>query len=188
MTTLAALWLPILVSAVFVFVVSSVIHMALPIHKGDYQKLPKEDAVLDAMRAAGLPPGQYMFPCPESMKDMCSPEMTAKFQRGPVGNVIVRPSGAPSMGAALGQWFVFCLVVGVFVAYLTGLALPPGAEPMRVFRIAATVALLGHGFSSITDSIWKGVSWGVTGKFLFDGVLYCLASGAAFAWLWPAAA
>ena len=38
--SLAALWLPILLSAVIVFVVSSILHMALPFHKNDYRQLP----------------------------------------------------------------------------------------------------------------------------------------------------
>ena len=38
MTGLSALWLPILVSAVLVFVASSLIHMASPWHKSDYPK------------------------------------------------------------------------------------------------------------------------------------------------------
>lgn len=43
MVTLSALWLPILLSAVIVFVASSIIHMAIPIHKNDYRQLPDED-------------------------------------------------------------------------------------------------------------------------------------------------
>jgi hypothetical protein len=187
MTTLASLWLPILLSAVFVFVVSSLVHMVLQIHKGDYRKLPNEDAALDAVRAWGTPPGQYMFPCAGSMKEWKTPEMQAKFERGPVGTLIVRDAkGCTNMGKALGQWFLFCLVVSVFVAYVTGLARGPGAP--GVFRIATVVALLGYAFSSVTDSIWKGVTWSTTVKFLFDGLLYALATGATFAWLWPAAA
>ena len=47
MVPIHALWLPILLSAVIVFVASSIIHMALPIHKSDYRKLPDEAKVLD---------------------------------------------------------------------------------------------------------------------------------------------
>jgi hypothetical protein len=187
MTTLVALWLPILLSAVFVFVVSSLVHMVLQIHKGDYQKLPNEVAVLGAMRESRLPPGQYIFPCPTSMKDMGSPEMLAKFREGPVGTLIVRPTGLPSMGRSLGQWFLFCIVVGIFVAYISGQALAPGAAGMRVFRLAGSTAILGYAFSSVTDSIWKGIAWKTTARFVFDGLLYGLTTGAVFAWLWPAA-
>ncbi len=184
MTPLTSLVLPILLSAVFVFVVSSLIHMVLQIHKGDYRKLPNEDAVLDAMRSAGVQPGQFMFPCPTSMKDMGSPEMVAKYRRGPIGSLIVRPSGDIGMGKALMQWFVLCVVISVFVAYLTGLALPPEATGAQVFRFAAAATVLGHAFSSVNDSIWKGLSWTTTAKFVFDGVVYGLVTGATFAWLW----
>lgn len=185
MTSLALLWLPILLSAVLVFVASSVIHMALPIHKGDYRKLPDEPGTLEALRRTGVVPGQYVFPCPASMQDMGSPEMQARFQQGPVGTMIVRPNGPPAMGTALGQWFLFCVVISLLVAYLTGLTHGPGAP--SVFRFAAAAAFLGFAMSSASDSIWKGVSWATTGKFVFDGLVYALLSGAAFAWLWPAA-
>jgi hypothetical protein len=183
MVTLAALWLPILVAAVFVFLASSVIHMALPIHKGDYRKLPDEDRVLDGLRGV-VPPGQYMFPLAESMREMGSPAMVEKFRRGPVGTMILRPPGGVGMGKALVAWFGFCLVVSLGVAYLTGLVLPAGDA--RVFRVATTAAVFCYAFSSVSDSIWKGVSWTTTLKFLFDGCVYALVTGAVFAWLWPA--
>ena len=63
MVPITALWLPILLSAVIVFIVSALIHMALPIHKSDYRKLPDEERVLDALRSAGVTPGRrYHFP------------------------------------------------------------------------------------------------------------------------------
>ena len=48
MVTLAALWLPILVSAILVFFASSLFHMVLPFHRSDYRKVPSEDAVMNA--------------------------------------------------------------------------------------------------------------------------------------------
>ncbi|MBL9077549.1 MAG: hypothetical protein JNL08_08600 [Planctomycetes bacterium] len=185
MVDLVALWLPILLSAVFVFVASSVIHMALPLHKNDYGQMPQEDRVLDALRGA-VPPGQYRFPYAASMKDCGSPAMQAKFQRGPIGTIVIQ-SGM-NMGKALGQWFVFCLVIGVFVAYVTGLALPAGADYLRVFRIAGAVAVLAHAIANVHDSIWKGVTWGTTLRFALDGVIYGLLTAGTFAWLWPASA
>mgnify|MGYP003663540415 FL=1 len=185
MTSLALLWLPILLSAVFVFIVSSVIHMALPVHKNDYRGTPNEDGLRAALRDAKIPPGQYMFPHANSFKEAMSPEMTAKFEEGPVGILIMRPNGMMKMGGALTMWFFYCILIGVFVAYLTGFCIAPGGE--GVFRIAATVALLGHAFTSVNDSIWKSISWRVTLKFVGDGVAYALVTGATFAWLWPAA-
>ena len=40
MVTLTALWLPLLLSAVVVFLASWVMHMLLTYHKSDYKKLP----------------------------------------------------------------------------------------------------------------------------------------------------
>src|SRR5215467_3012441 len=123
--SLAALWLPILLSAVIVFVVSSIIHMALPIHKNDYRKLPDEDKVADALRTTGVTPGPtYILPHCDH-KNMKSPEVVEKFKRGPVGLITIRPSGAPSMGKFLVQWFVYCIVVGIFAACVAAGTQPP---------------------------------------------------------------
>ena len=188
MTSLAVLWLPTLLSAVFVFVVSAIIHMVLPIHRGDYAKIPDEETARKALREARIPPGQYMFPNADSMKDCATPEMQAKFAEGPVGVLIMHANGMPAMGRSLLQWFLFCVLVGVFVAYLTGLALAPGATDGAVFRISTTVALLGYAFTTFHDSIWKGVPWRITARFVFDGLIYALVTAGTFAWLWPDAA
>jgi hypothetical protein len=187
MVPLVELWLPVVLSAVFVFVVSSVIHMALPVHKGDMQKLPGEDTILATMRAQKVAPGAYMFPCAGSMKEMGTPEMIAKMNQGPVGHLTVVPNGPWAMGKALTQWFVLSLVISTCAAYLAGMVLGPGADATTVFRLTSTAALLGYALSHVQDSIWKGLSWGITAKFTFDGLLYALATGAAFAWLWPEA-
>ncbi len=187
MDFLVELWLPILVSAVFVFVASSVIHMALPLHKSDYGKLNGEEGILAAMRAANVKPGEYMFPMCSSMKDMATPEDLAKLNQGPVGVMTVKANGPFTMGKCLGQWFVYCLVIGVLVAYVCRLGTAPGAGFSQVFRVTSAAAFLAHAFSSVHNSIWKGVAWSTTAKFLFDGLIYALVTGAAFAWLWPAA-
>lgn len=191
MAFLAALWLPILLSAVFVFVVSSIIHMATPMHKSDCKKIPNEDKVLDALRSLGVTPGEYMFPMPASMKDCSSPEMLEKYKRGPVGSLLVRPDNSMGLGKALGQWFVYTLVVGVFVAYVAAhaLGLGPlkagGHDYLDVFRITGAVAVAVYGLSNVCNSIWKGVSWGITAKFFVDGLIYGLVTAGTFGWLWP---
>ncbi len=188
MVALLDLWLPIVVSGVFVFVASAVIHMVLPIHRGDFKKLPGEASLLEAMRGQNLVPGSYMFPCAASMKDMNSPEMLAKMNLGPCGNMNVIPSGPCTIGKSLIQWFVLTLVIGIFVAYSAGLGLARGADSMAVFRVTTAIALLGYALSPVSDSIWKGVGWGITAKFICDGVVYSLITGAVFAWLWPGVA
>ncbi len=185
MIPLTDLWLPIVVSAAFVFVVSSLVHMAIQWHKNDARQLPNEDSTLAALRGAGLTAGEYRFPFCTTMKEMSTPEFAAKLQSGPVGNMTILPSGPFSMGRSLLQWFLFCIVIGVFVAYIASLALPRGADYSVVFRFTGTVAVLGYAFSNVTHSIWKGVPWGSTVKYFVDGVAYGLVTAGAFGWLWP---
>lgn len=179
------LWLPILLSAVFVFIASSIIHMALPLHKGDLKKLPGEDKILAEMRAQGLRPGAYMFPCPESMKELGSPEMIEKCRLGPVGLMNISPSGAPGMGKNLLEWFLYSLLISIFVAYIGEVALDRGAASMAVFRLVGTAAILAYATRSIPESIWHRQPWSITFKFAMDGVVYGLITGATFGWLWP---
>ncbi len=164
----------IVASAVAVFIVSSVMHMAVQWHKGDYGKLDGEAEVLAAMREHGVSPGHYMFPCASSMKDMATEEMKEKLRLGPVGFMTVMP-GMPGMGKSLGQWFAYSWLVAVFAAYVASFAT---AE--SIFRLTSTVAFMGFGLGAMMDSIWKGVSWSITGKFLVDGLLYGLTTGACF--------
>ncbi len=184
MVPLAALWLPIVVSAVFVFVASSIMHMLLPYHRSDYGKLPDEDKILSALRAAGLKQGLYVFPhC--THKDMKSPALIEKQKQGPVGFMTIVPSGPPAMPKFLIQWFVFCLVIGFFVAYLTGHTVPPGANYRAVFRVVGTAAFLAYGLGNLSNSIWKGQPWSVTIKEVIDGLVYGLLTAGTFGWLWP---
>ena len=87
---LGALWLPIVLSAVIVFVASSIMHMVLPYHRSDYKQLPNEEAAAAALR--GVPPGQYIIPhC--THEQLKSPEVLEKFKTGPVCTVLMRQSG-----------------------------------------------------------------------------------------------
>jgi hypothetical protein len=185
MIPLIALWLPILLSAVIVFFASFIIHMVLAYHKSDYRKLPDEDRVTDAMRSAGVTRGPaYFFPY-FSFKEMKSPPVIEKMKRGPVGLLTVLPSGPPAMGKNLVQWFLYCLVISIFAAYLSSQALALGTAYLQVFRVVGIAALLGYGAAHAQESIWNGRSWVVTFKHLFDSVIYAVLTAGTFGWLWP---
>ena len=98
MVTLGALWLPIILSAVIVFLASFIVHMVLRYHASDYTKLPNEDAVRAAIRAGNPRPAQYIIPYCPSPKEMQSPEMMQKFTEGPIAVLNLKPSGPPTMG------------------------------------------------------------------------------------------
>jgi hypothetical protein len=184
MVALSALWIPILLSAVIVFIASSILHMVLPYHKSDYKKLPEEEKVLASLRPLGLAPGLYHFPhC--THQDMKKPEMQEKFKQGPVGFLTMYPAGPVNMGKFLGLWFVFCVVVGVFVAYLTGHTVGIGAPYRHVFRAVGTAAFLAYGVGTFSNGIWKGQPWSMVLKEAFDGLIYASLTAGTFGWLWP---
>ena len=184
MVPLASLWLPILLSAVIVFVASSLMHMLLKYHQSDYRQLPDEDKILAALRPAGLRRGLYIFPlC--THKDMKSPALIEKYKQGPVGFLTILPNGPPAMPKFLIQWFVFCLLVGFFVAYLAAHTLTPGTDYLAVFRVVGTAAFLAYGLGNLSNGIWKGQTWSATIKEVIDGLVYGLLTAGTFGWLWP---
>ncbi|GMR24312.1 MAG: hypothetical protein BMS9Abin37_2840 [Acidobacteriota bacterium] len=185
MVSIPSLWLPILVSAILVFVTSSIIHMFLPYHRSDFAKVPSEDDVMDALRKFDIPPGEYVIPYAGSPEVMRSEEFQAKAKKGPVAFVNFREPGLPAMGASLAQWFIYSILVGVFAAYITGRVLGPGAEYMSVFRFAGTTAFLCYAVALWQNSIWYKRAWSTTAKSTFDGLVYALVTAGAFGWLWP---
>jgi hypothetical protein len=185
MTALHLLWLPILLSSVIVFVVSSIIHMALPWHKSDYPKVPNEDRVMDALRPLAIPPGDYMIPRPSSREDMRSPEFAEKLRKGPVMMLTVLPNGPMSMGKNLVLWFLYSAAVGLLAAYVAGQALPVGANYLHVFRFVGATAFVGYSVALWQMSIWYRRAWSTTIKATVDGLIYALLTAGTFGWLWP---
>jgi hypothetical protein len=185
MVSLGSLWLPILVSAVLVFVVSAIIHMVLKYHNSDYKPLPNEDAVRAAIRAGNPPPAQYVIPyCPD-MKDMEKPEMKQKYIDGPVAVMNVLPAGVPQMSKSLIQWFAFLVFVSFFIAYIAAHSIPAGTRYLEVFRVVGAIGFLVYGAGAIPESIWMGKPWKVTWKGVLDGLVYGLVTAGTFGWLWP---
>ncbi len=185
MIPIPSLWLPILVSAALVFVVSSVLHMVFKYHHKEYRRLPDEDAMLNSFHEAGLTPGLYHFPHCATPKEMNEPEVAKKFERGPVGFVTVMPSGLPNMTKFLIQWFLYTVLVGIFIAYIAGRTHAAGTSYLSIFRFVGTIAFMTYGLSEIVSSVWKGAPWSATGKMMFDGLAYALVTAGAFGWLWP---
>ena len=184
MVPVMSLWIPILVSAVVVFLASSVLHMVLPYHRSDYRRVPAEDELMESLRKLAVPPGNYMMPYAGSPGAMKDPAFIEKKKRGPVALLTVMKD--PSMGASLTQWFIYCVVVSVIAAYIAGRALGPGAEYLSVFRFAGCTAFVGYALALWQNSIWYKIAWSTTLKSNIDSLVYGLLTGGAFGWLWPA--
>lgn len=185
MVSLLSLWLAILLGAVLVFIVSSIIHTVLKYHQNDFAAVPNEGQVAAALRPFGLRPGSYMMPKAASAQAMKTPEYQQRLTQGPVAMLTVYPNGPFSMGRQLGQWFGYCVVVGIFAAYVASRTVAAGAPYLDVFRITGTVAFAGYGLALLQGAIWYGQPWRATLTSLFDALIYALVTAGVFGWLWP---
>ncbi len=184
MTELSLLWLPILLGAVFVHILSAIIHMGPFWHRGDYVGVPNEDAARAAIGPLGIPPGDYMLPrCPPSQ--MRSPEFQKKLADGPVMVITVMPNGPANMAKPMISWIIYLLIVALFAGYVAAHALAPGAHYMNVFRYVGTTAFMALGLGGVVNSIWFARKWSSTLKHVLDGLIYALVMAGTFGWLWP---
>jgi hypothetical protein len=180
------LWLPVVLSAVAVFFISAILHMALRYHRADHKQLPDEEGVRDALRKSGAAPGMYMTPYCKDQKQMSEPAFQEKFAKGPIAIVSVLPNGQVNMGKHLGLWFGLALLTSFTAGYVARVALQPGAgDAMRAFRITGAVAFGAYGLGQISDSIWKAQPWSNTTRHLIDAIVYAVVTGAIFCTLWP---
>ena len=185
MYALPQLWLPILVTALLVFVASSLIHMVFKWHNSDYRKLTNEDDVRAAIRAGSPTPGQYAVPHCTDMKDLQSPEVSQKFVDGPVAMLTVKVNGTPAMGSALGKWFVFNLAVATFAACLAVQTIGLQGGSHRAGHLVGMLSFLTYAGGSVQNGIWMGKPWGSVAKDLLDAFIYGTVSALTFMWLWP---
>jgi hypothetical protein len=185
MSALPQLWLPILVTAIFIFIASSLIHMVFKWHNPDYRKLPNEDDVRAAIRAGAPAPGLYALPHCTQMKDMQDPGVMQKFVEGPVGFITLRRAGAPAIGASLLQWFAFTVVITTAAAGLALQAFGIDGDRHQAAHLVGIVSLLVYAGGCVPEGIWMGRPWISVLKHGIDGVIYGVIGALTFQWLWP---
>jgi hypothetical protein len=177
---LMELWLPILLSAVALFIASFLSWMVLQLHRHDWRKLEREDEFLEAVRGVGLPTGSYMFPGCGTPAEMRSEEYQRKYEAGPRGVMTVL---APTnMGVNLTLTFIYFLGVSFCLGYLATLALPRGAAFMPVFRFVSTAGLLAFLAAIVQHAIWFRAR--IVGHVI-ESIAYAAIVGAIFAAMWP---
>ena len=183
MVTIASLWLPILISAVVVWIVSSVVWMVLPWHRKDFQALPNEETARNALK--GVPRGQYHVPHCPSRAAMKDPEYQRKLKEGPLAIITIQPTGIPSMARPMIQWMVFNLLAAVVIAYVASRTMAPGSEYLAVFRIVGVTAWLTYGAASVQEAIWFGRPWRAVLGLQIDALIYALLVAGIFGSMWP---
>lgn len=184
MEFVASLWLPILLSAVAVWIASTLAWVALPHHKNDFVALPDEDAFADFVRERRIPPGNYVFPDFRTREAMKSEKVARALEQGPVGHLSVWKTPL-TMGSTMLATLVVHLVVCTLIAYLTRAAIPGPATFAPVFRISATAGVLAYTFASIPNALWFGSYRRTIVATIVDGVIFGLVIGAVFAACWP---
>jgi hypothetical protein len=183
-----ALWLPILVSAVAVFIASSIAWTVLPHHNADIKPLPDERGFLERLKEFNIPPGLYMWPHCADSKEMKSEAFKERYRQGPWGTLNVAPA-QPSMVKNMSLLLLVCLLVSLFVGYLTSMAQPAQTgEFLGVFRVAGAAGVLGYCFGGLPTAIFMGKPTRFIMTELIDSIVYGLLTGLVFALLWPAAA
>src|SRR5258706_16350190 len=127
MIGITELWLPIVVAGVLVFMVSALLHMAFTYHDRDFAPLPDEAALLTVLKAQQIGTGNYCAPRPANRADSRSETFRQKQQTAPMIMMNVLAAGRFNMGRTMLQWFSYCIVVSLLVAYVAGHALGTGA-------------------------------------------------------------
>ena len=184
MIDIVSLGLPILLSAICVWIASAIIWMLLPHHKSDFKGFPDEDATRNALLPQDLAPGQYNIPHLTSRGELRKPEVIKKFEEGPAGFFTIVPKGLPKMGKSMILSLLYYIVIGVFVAYIGGRTLYPSGESLEVFKVTGTVAWLAYGWGIIPEAIWFGRPWSAIIKHLIDTFIYAIITAIIFSWLW----
>lgn len=179
------LLLPALVSAVLVFIASSLVHMVIQWHKSEYRKLSNEDEVRAALNKGGASAGQYITPHCKDSKSMNDPELKRRMEEGPIATIWLRQPGPMKLGPFLGKWFVYSFVISLVAGYVASITCGPAADYMTVFRIVGVAAWLGYAGMAPTYGIWKGQPWVSIFKETLDGLVYALLTAGAFGWMWP---
>ena len=181
------LWLPILLSGLFAWIASALIHMLIKYHNSDYKKLNNEESISKAIEESGTPVGFYTMPHCEDMKEMNDPAVQEKFKKGPIAIITIMENGLPPMGKLLTQQLLFFVLGSLLIGYIGSLGLSQASDFGDVFHLLFISGFIGFGWASIPNSIWFGHPWSVTVKYLIDAVIYSAVIAATFGWLWPSA-
>jgi len=182
---ISELWLAILLSGLFCWIASALIHMLIKYHNADYKQLKNQDEVSATLKSSSPAPALYSLPYCSDMKQMADESMQKKFNDGPVAMIFVLPNGMPAMGKLLALQILFFIVGAALIAYLSSMSIAAGSDSMLVFRSVFVASFLTYGWAQIPYSIWMGQPWSNCIRYLIDALIYAGITAVVFTWLWP---
>ena len=182
MSFLAHLWLPIVASAVLLFVLSAASHMALPWRRNEWGRITESEALQASLE--GLRPGLYAFPAAPDPKQQMTKEWRDRWAKGPSGWLTIAPRAPVDMGRNMALSVVAYLLVACLAAYVAWHALGPAPHGRAVFRLVGTLGFMSFGVGTVFESIWYHRPWRAYASDALDALLSGLVMAAAFAWLW----
>jgi hypothetical protein len=184
MISLGQLWLPILVTAIAVFAASSLVHM---VFAGTFPTTAGSRTRTTCARWCAR-----ARPVPGSTSSRIAPiprrwaaEMVARFKEGPIGVLVLRPVGMPSMGKPLGLWFGLNLLVAILAGYLACRTLAAGSSFPQIFRVVGLFTFAAYAIGPLQQAVWMGKPWASACKEAGDALIYGVVTGLVFGWLWP---
>lgn len=184
MRFLVELWVPILVSGAAVFVLSALAWTVGPHHRTEYVGVPNETDVMDALRAARVPPGRYVVPFLGDGERFKTPEGRTLVADGPLAFITIAPKGLPRMGRMMALSLASALLISACAAYLAFHTLAPGAPYLTVFRVTGMATFMAYALGLISESVWFARPWRSLAVNTLDAVIYAMVSGGIFGWLW----
>ncbi|CAN5812663.1 hypothetical protein BH11PLA1_BH11PLA1_16880 [soil metagenome] len=173
------LWLPIVVSAIAVFFLSMIAWTALPHHKLDRTDAPGGDELSRRVKELGIAPGNYLFPSKAAMMADCK----IPIRENPLGTITVMRREGMAKNLALSLVIYLC-VSGMIAALLYPLV-GIDVSSLTIFRAAGLAGVLGYSFAFLPTGLWFQSGTRMQINCLIDGIVFGLATGAVFAWLWP---
>jgi mannitol-specific phosphotransferase system IIBC component len=180
MTFFFALWLPILVSAVVLFIASSIAWTVLTHHFHDHNKLPNEEEFMAQVRSMELPNATYIFPLYLSHKDAQNPDNVKRYNDGPRGVIMLWD--VPNIGRNLGLTFLYFFIIATVTAYIGWASMGPGVGFLKAFQVIGAIGVLVFASSGQLNAIWFPRR---TLNDFLDGVVFGVLMGLVFGLLWP---
>ena len=185
MNELTGLWIPIVISACSLLLISGIVSCFVRPRLSDWKELPEEDGTVEFLQKSGISPGLYLFPGRRKRADALSEESRQqRMDSGPWGTISIG-SRPPNLARKLMQSMAFFLVLNILVAHLATQALDPGDGFLAVFQFTGTAAALSCAFGGIPNAIWLGAHFRAAWIDVIQGVAYGIITGAVFAAFWP---